>query len=92
MVIHPMFTSALFGGCLKLFDDIQDNSLIQPFFSASAVEFIKAFIMILLSHMSMYDINFIMVLFITHLIIPFYDKDCFNNPYFVAGMPILAIL
>lgn len=92
MFIHPTITCTLFGTFLKLIDDIYDNPIIGKYFSPTGIEFIKAFIFVLLSHISAYDFNTLFILFVSHLVIPLFDKDCINNSYFMAGMVILAIL
>lgn len=92
MYISPIITSTLFGSSLKLIDDVYDNPVIRPYFSQTAIEFLKSFIFILLTHLSVYDFNLLFVLFVGHLVIPLFDKECLNNSYFMAGMFLLAIL
>ena len=91
-MLRQYAAAALFGTFLKLSDDIHDIETFKPYISETMNEFIKSFIFVLLTYLSVNNINFVFIILIGHILLQIEDKKCLDNPYFFSGIIVSTLL
>ncbi len=91
-MISTNIFSILFGGLLKIYDDIWDMDNFKNYFSSLSIETIKGLILILLTLISNNDINVPIIIFLGEAMLCLFDKESLNSDFFKAGMIIAFIL
>jgi hypothetical protein len=91
-MLRQYAAAALFGSFLKLSDDVHDIDTFKPYISETLNEFIKSFIFVLLTYISVNNINFVFIILIGHILLQIEDKKCLNNPYFFSGIMVSTLL
>jgi hypothetical protein len=86
--IMPM----LFGGLLKMYDDIYDITAYKEYFSELSIETIKCLIISMLTCISINNPVLPFIIFSLCLITQCFDSKELNSPFYVSGMIILFLL
>jgi hypothetical protein len=85
--------AAIFGGLLKLYDDIEDIPLIAQYATPHIIETLKALIIVSLTYVSLHDMNLPLIIFIAHFLHDVITDDrALETTFYYAGMITLFIL
>ena len=90
--MNAQYAASLFGGLLKIYDDMEDNPLIAQYASSQFMEIIKVLIITSFTYASIHNMNFPIIIFVGHLLhYLITDCDSLSTDFYHAGM-ILALL
>jgi hypothetical protein len=88
-----MYAAILFGGLLKVYDDMVDNPIIAQYSTSNMMEIVKALIIASFTYASMHNMNLPIFIFMGEYLHCTISDDKANNTYFYhAGMMIALIL
>ena len=86
------YSAALFGGLLKLYDDIEDIPVNASYFSSQFMETLKVLIIASFTYASIHNMNLPFMIFIVHCLhYLLTDRESITTDFYHAGM-ILALL
>jgi hypothetical protein len=92
MIINSIMP-ILFGGLLKIYDDIYDITVYKEYFSELSIETIKSLIICTLTYISINNPVLPFIIFNLCLIVQcFVDSNELNSPFYVSGMITLLFL
>jgi uncharacterized membrane protein len=91
-MIIDIIIPILFGGLLKIYDDIYDVTVYKEYFSELSIETIKSLIICTLTCISINNPVFPFIIFSLSLIIQCFDSKELNSPFYVSGMITLLFL
>ena len=92
MVLNT-YVAAIFGGLLKIYDDIVDIPEYAIYSSPRILEIVKVLIISALTYISIHNVNIPFLLFTFHLIhVIFIDKNSLGTDFYFSGMILSFIL
>jgi low affinity Fe/Cu permease len=76
-----LFTPLLAGAAAKLYDDLEDNNLLQKFRNSTLMEFLKGLHYISFTAASIEEPMFFIIQYLSNILNQFGDKQAWSNPY-----------
>ena len=90
---HTIIAAFVFGGLLKVYDDMEDIPVIAQHASSQLIEIVKAFIIASLTYVSIHNMNVPLLIFIAHLVhCLVIDDRVLVTDFYLAGMMITLCL
>lgn len=87
------YAAALFGGLLKIYDDMEDIPVITQYKTAELMEIIKALIIASFTYASIHNMNFPLIIFIANSIhCLMTDHKALATDFYHAGIMIAFLL